>query len=78
MKALAKYASLFYNYRTTSVWSAPECLKEKRSMLEPTDSMDVFSFGLVMWEVWHEKVPFDGSMKEAIEVVLQEDGRPAI
>lgn len=47
-------------------------------MLDPTAPMDVYSFGLVLWEIWHEKLPFGGDLKEAIEVVVQEDQRPAI
>jgi hypothetical protein len=47
-------------------------------MLDPTAPMDVYSFGLILWEIWHEKLPFDGDLKEAIEVVVQEDQRPAI
>ena len=47
-------------------------------MPEPNAEMDVYSFGLLMWELWHEKLPFGGDIKEAIEVVLQEDQRPMI
>lgn len=36
LKDLGKYANMFYNYRPTNVWSAPECLKQKKAMLEPT------------------------------------------
>lgn len=27
MNDFKRYANMFYNYRSTSVWSAPECLK---------------------------------------------------
>lgn len=47
-------------------------------MVEPTGAMDVYSFGLVMWELWHEKEPFEGELSEAIEVVLKEKKRPYI
>ena len=78
IKDLAKYANMFYHYRLTSVWSAPECLKHKKVMLEPTAAMDVYSFGLIMWELWHDKIPFDNDVSEAHEVVLNEDQRPFI
>ena len=64
---------MFYQYKTVSVWSPPECLKNKRQMRDPTEEIDVYSFGLLMWEIWHEKLPFEGDIKEAIEVVLEED-----
>lgn len=70
---LAKYANMFYQYKVVNAWSSPQCLKNKRQMPDPTAQMDVYSFGLIMWELWHEKLPFDGDIKEAIEVVLQED-----
>ena len=40
--------------------------------------MDVYSFGMLMWEVLYEKVPFEGEVKAAIEYVVQEDARPQI
>lgn len=66
VKDLAKYANMFYNYRVASAWSAPECLRQKRAMLEPSVAMDVYSFGLLTWELWHEKLPFGGEITEAI------------
>ena len=38
----------------------------------------MYSFGFLMWEVLHEKVPFDGNVKTAIEYVVDEDARPMI
>ena len=40
--------------------------------------MDVYSFGILMWEVLYEKVPFEGQLKTAVEYVLEEDARPLI
>ena len=40
--------------------------------------MDVYSFGMVMWEVLHDQMPFDGMLKTAIEYVVDEDARPRI
>lgn len=39
-------------------------------MPDPTAPMDVYSFGILMWEIWHEKLPFGGDLDEAIQVVL--------
>ena len=73
-----KYANMFYNYRSVSVWSPPECLKQSKKRLDPTWQMDVYSFGMLMWEVLYEKVPFEGQLNMAMEYVLQEDARPMI
>ena len=78
MSDFKKYANMFYSYRSVSVWSAHECLKQQRKRLEPTAAMDVYSFGFIMWEVLYERVPFEGEVKTAIEYVVDEDARPLI
>jgi len=73
-----KYANMFYSYRNVSVWSAPEVLKQPKKLLEPTKAMDVYSFGLIMWELYHESVPFDNDLKDCTEYVVNRDERPKI
>ena len=75
---LSKYASMFYSYKNASVWSAPEILKKPKQAHDPTKPMDVYSFGILMWEMWHECIPFDGDVKMATNIVCQEMQRPAI
>lgn len=60
---LLKYANTFYDYRNTSVWTAPEFLKNLKKVEEPTPESDIYSFGILLWELWHETVPFDGDLK---------------
>lgn len=78
MTDLKKYANMFYSYRPCSVWSAPEVLKVPKKILEPLTPMDVYSFGLMMWELFHEQVPFDGDLAAATKYVTLEDVRPSI
>jgi hypothetical protein len=66
MVELKKYANMFYNYRNASVYSPPEVLKYPKKVLEPNSAIDTYSFGLVMWELYHGIVPFDGSLNAAI------------
>ena len=40
--------------------------------------MDVYSFGMILWEIWHESIPFDGELDEAIQYVVKEESRPKI
>lgn len=75
---LYKFANTFSDYRNTSVWSSPECLQNLRKILEPTPEMDVYSFSMLMWELWHETVPFDGDLQLCQKYVVQEDSRPMI
>jgi len=51
---LKKYANLFSSYRPMSVWSAPEVLRQKKKIQDPLPAMDVYSFAMVMWEIFHE------------------------
>ena len=38
----------------------------------------MYSFGLIMWEILHEMVPFDGKLKDCTELVIKQNLRPAI
>ena len=74
-----EYGNLFYSYRITSAWSAPELLKQAKKMpADPSSSMDVYSFGMILWEMWHEALPFDSDVAQAIQYVVKEESRPKI
>lgn len=78
MSDFKRYANMFYNYRSVSVWAPPECLKASKKRLDATWQMDVYAFGMLMWEVLYERVPFEGEVRSAIEYVVGEDARPLI
>ncbi len=40
--------------------------------------MDVYSFGMLMWEIWHETIPFDNDLNLCQQYVVKEDSRPMI
>ena len=40
--------------------------------------MDVYSFSMLMWEIWHETVPFEGDLHLCQKYVVTEDSRPSI
>jgi hypothetical protein len=40
--------------------------------------MDVYSFGILMWEIFFETIPFDGNITECIKYVTVDNGRPRI
>ncbi|KAL1541498.1 Serine/threonine-protein kinase ht1 [Salvia divinorum] len=56
-------------------WMAPEMIKEKHH----TKKVDVYSFGIVMWELLTALVPFDGMTPEqAAFAVCQKNARPPL
>jgi len=57
-----EYSNMFFNYRITSVWSAPECLEKLKKILKGTIEMDAYSYGIILWELWHQAVPFDNDI----------------
>lgn len=75
---LKRYENLFGDYRNANCWSPPECLKQVKKVLDPCVEMDVFSIGMLMWELVHEKVPYDQDFKAATNCVVNEDVRPLI
>lgn len=64
-------------YRSQSAYSPPEVLELKR-MPEPKPEMDIYSYGMILWEVFHGAQPFDGNIKLAQNYVCNEDSRPMI
>lgn len=40
--------------------------------------MDVYSFSMIMWELYNEHEPFDGDLKSCIDHVVHKDDRPRI
>lgn len=76
---MLKYASTFYNYRNITVWSAPENLGSGKKIAEAVaPEEDVYSFGMLLWELWHEHEPFDNDVALCQQYVLKEDARPLI
>ncbi|CDW80512.1 protein kinase [Stylonychia lemnae] len=75
---IQKYANTFYDYRSVTVWSPPESLKNLKKMEDPEPEMDTYSYGMLLWELWHEMIPFDNDLKLCQNYVVNEQSRPQI
>ena len=59
LKALKKYCGYVNNYINKTGYSAPECLIEKGNVVSnPTKEMDIYSLGMIYYEIFQEKHPF--------------------
>jgi hypothetical protein len=73
-----EYGNMFFNYRIASVWSSPEILANLKKLPKLTPQMDIYSYGMIIWEIWHQSVPFDGDIAAAQDYVVKEESRPKI
>lgn len=80
MVHLKKYVGLLGNYSNKSAWSSPEVLKEGGNVvIKATTHDDVYSFGMILWEIMTEQEPFpDYSLKKLKEMVGEQGYRPAL
>ena len=74
-----EYANMFFNYKISSVWSSPEVLEQLKKIPKvQTSQIDIYSFGMILWELWHQAIPFDNDIQSAYQYVVKEESRPKI
>lgn len=78
VQTFLKFATLFNNYTVASVWSSHEVLSQGNKLPEFTKQMDVYSFAIILWEIFHEQIPFDNDLNLAKKYVVNENARPQI
>jgi serine/threonine protein kinase len=76
---MKKYAGVMYSYSYKSHWSAPEILKDIKLIPKISAACDSYSFGMICWEIFSERVPFLGyNEKQLIDSVANKGLRPLI
>ncbi|KYQ94083.1 LIM-type zinc finger-containing protein [Tieghemostelium lacteum] len=58
----------------TSCWMAPEVFRNQPY----TELCDVYSFGIVLWEIYNRKDPYDGVNSWSIPIMVTKGERPQI
>lgn len=76
LEKLKKYASLMIGYKNKGPWSSPEVWNTAGgTVVKPVASDDVYSFGVIIWEVITGEVPFEEVEEENLEQVIKEERR---
>ena len=84
-KNLYELANLFNKYINKSGYSAPEILgttgkffKIPENINDNLKKIDVYSFGMILWEMITNTVPFEVKLSEIKKYVLEEKVRPEV
>eukprot|EP01017_Pseudomicrothorax_dubius_P025437 TRINITY_DN2749_c0_g3_i2.p1 TRINITY_DN2749_c0_g3~~TRINITY_DN2749_c0_g3_i2.p1 ORF type:complete len:608 (-),score=62.39 TRINITY_DN2749_c0_g3_i2:38-1861(-) len=82
--SLKKYAAVMSRYTNKSQYTSPELLSEEGDAIVDSrrvslEKNDVYSFGIIVWEILTEAVPFKNlHFREFLNAVVTEDMRPKI
>jgi serine/threonine protein kinase len=84
-KNLYELANLFNKYINKSGYSAPEILstsgkffKIPENINDNIKKIDIYSFGMIIWEIITNTVPFEVKLPEIKKYVLEEKVRPEV
>lgn len=77
---LKKYCAVVIGYQNKTKYTAPEHLKENGGISNnPKTSADVYSYGLIMWELITETQAFQNmKMADLKKIIIEDDSRPKI
>lgn len=80
LKSLKKFAKLFAHYNNFTAWTASEVLlcSDKKLCFYDQPSVDVYSFGMILYELETGAVPFGQMDIRAVKKKLREQMRPMI
>jgi len=79
LNRLKKYAGITLKYCNKSAWSSPELLRERNpTPLKPTTSDDIYSYGVLLWEILTGQIPFSGASRESLTKEMEEGNRLSI
>ena len=80
---LAENASIFNKYINKNSYSSPEMLMDTKKICHKLNNendvkSDIYSFGILLWEIYTETIPFDVKLSELKKYILEEKYRPEV
>lgn len=79
LKSLKKFCKLFLRYQSHNAWSCPEIWSDQQADFFDSASVDIYSFGMLLWELETGSIPFEGLDEKTTKAMLLEQRlRPQI
>jgi serine/threonine protein kinase len=79
LPALKKFCSLTSGYTTKTHYSSPEQLKERSASPKGSIESDIYSFGIILWELFQGQRAFGNlSILDLCKLIVEEQKRPKI
>ena len=78
--SLKKYCGFAKGYRNKNFYSPPEVLISNEGVTNPNEKIDIYSYGIILWEIFSEKIAFShiNDLTLLKNVVAIEENRPKI
>lgn len=77
--SIRQSATVFLGHDIRNTWSSPEVLNDPNLIFQAKRiSLDIYSFGMLLWELFSNTIPFADNIEAAKTFVADKNFRPKI